>query len=91
MSNNEWRTLAIFFLVVLLWTTGTWTKLDATTACLIGASLLFFPKFGVLNWSDANKGISWQVVFICGGGVSLGHILMETGAATWVANSIFTL
>ncbi|MBG0753262.1 MULTISPECIES: SLC13 family permease [Pectobacterium] len=89
MSNNEWRTLAIFFLVVLLWTTGTWTKLDATTACLIGASLLFFPKFGVLNWSDANKGISWQVVFICGGGVSLGHILMETGAATWVANSIF--
>lgn len=90
MTAAEWRALAIFLLVVGLWVSQQWTKLDTTLVCLLGACLLFFPKIGVISWNDANKGVSWQVVMICGGGVSLGNVLMKTGAAKWIANSIFT-
>jgi solute carrier family 13 (sodium-dependent dicarboxylate transporter), member 2/3/5 len=65
------------------------TGLDTTVVCLLGACLLFLPRFGVIDWSDANKGVSWQVLPIAGGGVSLGDILLKTGAANWLANSIF--
>ncbi|WP_199175711.1 SLC13 family permease [Telmatospirillum siberiense] len=90
MTAAEWRTLVIFLAVVFLWATQTWTKLDTTLVCLLGACLLFFPRIGVIDWKDANKGVSWQVVMICGGGVSLGEMLMKTGAAKWMANGIFT-
>ena len=87
----EWRMLAVFLLITVLWTTQKWTNLDATVVCLLGDCLLFLPKFGVLTWSDANKEVSWQVILIAGGGVSLGEMLMKTGAAKWLASSIFKM
>lgn len=89
VTAAEWRALAIFVLVVGLWVSQPWTKLNTTLVCLLGACLMFFPKIGVIDWSDANKGVSWQVVMICGGGVSLGGVLMKTGAAKWIAEHIF--
>ena len=89
MSSAEWRALSVFVLVVVLWATGKWTKIDPTTACLAVSGLFFLPKFGVLDWNDANKGISWQIILIAGGGISLGDILMKTGAAKWLAVTIF--
>ncbi len=89
MSSAEWRALTVFVLVTCLWATQGLTGLDTTVVCLMGACLLFLPRFGVIDWSDANKGVSWQVLLIAGGGVSLGDILLKTGAANWLANSIF--
>ncbi|MGY3550671.1 sodium-dependent dicarboxylate transporter 2/3/5 [Bradyrhizobium sp. USDA 4472] len=89
MSSAEWRALIVFVLVTCLWATQGLTGLDTTVVCLMGACLLFLPGFGVMDWSDANKGVSWQVLLIAGGGVSLGDILLKTGAANWLANSIF--
>ena len=91
MSSAEWRALSVFLFVILFWATQNFTKLDTTVVCLLGACLLFLPKFGVLNWSDAHKGVSWQIVLVCGGGVSLGEMLMKTGAAKWLATSIFQI
>ena len=88
-TSAEWRALSVFIGVTLLWATQGFTKLDTTVVCLLGACLLFLPRFGVLDWNDANKGVSWQVLLVAGGGVSLGDILMKTGAAGWLANTIF--
>jgi anion transporter len=90
-TTAEWRMLAVFLLITVLWMTQNWTKLDATVVCLLGDCLLFLPKFGVLTWKEANKEVSWQVLLIAGGGVSLGEMLMRTGAAKWLASSIFKL
>jgi anion transporter len=89
VTPAEWRALAIFILVTLLWATQNLTRLDTTVVCLAGACLLFLPKLGVIDWNDANKGISWQIILVAGGGISLGEILMKTGAANWLATSIF--
>ena len=88
-SSAEWRALTVFILVTVAWATQGLTGLDTTVVCLAGACLLFLPHFGVMDWADANRGVSWQVLLVAGGGVSLGDILLKTGAANWLANSIF--
>ncbi|WP_456736182.1 SLC13 family permease [Bradyrhizobium sp. USDA 4459] len=85
----EWRTLVIFVLVVVGWVTQGWSKLDTTVICLTGAGLLFLPKLGVIDWADANRQISWQVILVSGGGITLGDLLIKTGAADWLAVEIF--
>jgi len=89
ITANEKRALFVFLLVVGMWVTGGITKINPTIACLAGCIILFLPKIGFLSWKDADKGISWQVIFVAGGGISLGDILMKTGAAKWLAVTIF--
>jgi solute carrier family 13 (sodium-dependent dicarboxylate transporter), member 2/3/5 len=89
ITSAEWRALLVFVIVTALWATQGITRLDTTVICLAGACVLFLPKFGVIDWNDANKGVSWQVVLVAGGGISLGDILMQTGAAAWLANTVF--
>lgn len=90
MSAEEKRTLAVFIGVIVFWMTGEWTKIDVLVTCLVGVVMLFLPKFGVLKWSDAQKGVSWQIVLVAGGGIAMGDILMKTGAAKWLAVTIFS-
>jgi len=88
-TGDEKKALFVFTLVVGLWATGGWTKIDTTIACLAGCIILFLPKIGFLSWKDAEKGISWQIIFVAGGGIGLGEILMKSGAAKWLAVTIF--
>ena len=86
---DEKKSVIVFFIVVVLWVAGGWIKVDPTIACLVGVCLLFLPKIGFLTWDDANKQISWSVLMVTGGGISLGDILVGTGAAKWLAVTIF--
>ncbi|HWR40766.1 MAG TPA: DASS family sodium-coupled anion symporter, partial [Patescibacteria group bacterium] len=91
LSSVEKRAMLVFGLVVTLWATGGWTKIDPTIAALAGIILFFIPKFGFMTWADVNKNMSWQLIFVAGGGISLGLILMKTGAAKWFAVTIFSM
>ena len=90
MSGNEKRALFVFLVVTAMWVTGDWTRIDVTISALAGCFLLYLPKLGFLTWDDAVKGVSWQVVFVAGGGISLGAMMMKTGAAKWLAVTILT-
>ncbi len=90
VSTMEKKALGVFILTILLWVFGDRFGIDSTTACLLGASLLFFPFINVLTWDDVKHSISLSVVFICSGGISLGAAMSSTGAASWVAESLFS-
>ena len=89
MSYAETYTLVIFIGVVILWATGSITKIDTTIACMIATIPLFFPKIGVMNWKEASPHVSYDVLLITGGGLSLGTLLMTSGAAKWMAATAF--
>lgn len=89
MTSPEWRTLFVFLLVVALWATGGITKMDTTVACYLGVSLLFLPKFGVIKWKDTNRDSAYHILMMSGGALAVGEFLMKTGAAKWLANSVF--
>jgi len=91
LTSVEKRAMIVFLLVVFLWATGGWTNIDPTTAALGGILLFFLPKFGFMTWDDVHKNMSWSLIFIAGGGISLGVILMKTGAAKWFAVTIFDM
>ncbi len=91
ITAPEVRVAVIMALTVLLWITGSWTKLDINVVCIATVSLFFCPVIGVLDWESTSKSVSWSVLLICGGGLSLGGILMQTGAAKWIALNIFNL
>lgn len=89
MSPNEIRCMIIFGITVVLWVFGEQLHVDSTTACLAGACLLCIPRLGFLNWKDCKENIGWNVLFIAGGGISLGSMMKTSGAADYIANSIF--
>ncbi|WP_183102157.1 SLC13 family permease [Gibbsiella quercinecans] len=89
MSADEWKSCLIFLFVVLLWMTGSITKIDTTIAAIIGVCLMFL--FGVINWADASKTAAFQFMLIMGGGFIIADLLIVTGAAKWVATSLFSL
>ncbi len=89
MSYAETYTLIVFICVVVLWATGSVTKIDTTIACMIATVPLFFPKIGVMTWKEASPHVSYDVLLITGGGLSLGTLLMTSGAAKWMAATAF--
>jgi anion transporter len=89
ITGAEWRTLSVFVLVVALWATGGWTKIDTTVACFLGASLLFIPKFGVITWKDTNRDSAYHILMVSGGALAMGEFLLKTGAAKWLALKVF--
>jgi len=91
LTSIEKRAMSVFALVVVLWATGGWTDIDPTTAALAGILFFFLPKFGFMTWDDVHKNMSWSLIFIAGGGISLGLILTKTGAAKWLAVTIFKM
>ena len=51
-------------------------------------ALLFLPGIGVMTWKEAQPRIPWGTVVLFGVGISLGTALLQTKAATWLANLI---
>ena len=50
-------------------------------AMLLGAVLVLFPKYGVLEWSEAE--IPWHLLIFSAGAYAGGLALDDTGAAEW--------
>lgn len=86
ITLTEYKTIAVFLLVAVLWATGNMTKIDTTVSCLVGAGL--FYVLGVVQWKDFNNTAAFQILLIMGGGFAAAEFLFSTGAAKWMAISI---
>ncbi|WP_110954840.1 SLC13 family permease [Anaerosinus massiliensis] len=91
IRKSEKNVFIIFLGTILLWIFGENFGLDSTTVCLLSACILCLPKVGCLDWKECQASISLNVVFVCSGGISLGAAMSDTGAANWLADSIFSL
>ncbi|HOE09828.1 MAG TPA: DASS family sodium-coupled anion symporter [bacterium] len=46
---------------------------------------------GVVNWRDYQTNIDWGVVWLYAGAIIFGRVLMQTGAAYWLAQTVLRL
>ena len=48
-------------------------------------------RCGVINWSGIAKNTDWGVLLLFGGGITLSSILVQTGAAGFLADQVSSL
>lgn len=89
-SPAERTTLIVVLVMVALWLTESWHGLEIATVTVIGALVLTAPGIGVLSWKDGLKAVSWNLIIFVGAALVLGEALIESGAAKWIIEQLFT-
>ncbi|MCI1820892.1 MAG: anion permease [Megasphaera sp.] len=90
ISRDEKYTLVVFILTLILWALDSYTNLSVIIVGLFAVIILLLPVFGVMSWKEAQKKVPWNVFVLYGGGLSLGAVLVTSGAAKWIANTCFS-
>jgi len=89
MKASELKLLLLSVTLIGFWATeGILHKFDTSTTTITAVALMFMPGFGILNWKDAQTRIPWGTIVLFGIGISLGTALLQTNAATWLANIV---
>ncbi len=96
MTREQWIVAAIMGLVIFMWITD-----KSLIRSLFGFSLglggiaiagtVIYMLMGFTTWKDYEEGVSWGVVILYAGAISLGSLFKATGAATWLADTIMTV
>ena len=86
MRASDWLTILIFALTIVGWVTLSNT-LGLGVIAIGGAAA--FLVLGLVRWEDINSGVNWGVVLLYAAAISLGVEMKATGAAEWVADSVF--
>ena len=87
MSTAEKIVLAVFIGALLLWSTSSFTKLNATLVALMGVSVMLITE--VLTWKDIldDKG-PWDTLMWMGGLVGMASFLNTLGFIPWFAKTV---
>ena len=93
LTRDEKKAIAIFSLVLALWMTDIFhmrwfgVEISAPFAALLGAVIVLLPRYGVLQWSEAE--IPWHLLIFSAGAYAGGLALDDTGAAAWGVKALF--
>lgn len=94
MSDKEKRISIIFAVTILLWTSELWYKavglpatLDANTTAILSVLMMLSPYIGIGNWKSITANVNGATILLFGAGISLGEIMLKTGAALWLAKT----
>ena len=87
MQRTEKTMLFVFILILVLWVTGEWNKIDATVVAFIGVSVMLIT--GVIGWNDVlgEKG-AWDALIWFGGLVMMASQLNNLGFMKWLATTV---
>ena len=96
MTSQQKLVAGIMALVVFLWITDKSLVKD-----LLGFSLglggiaisgaVLYMLFGLTSWKDYEDKVSWGVIVLYAGCISLGIVFKNTGASSWFADQIMNL
>jgi anion transporter len=91
MKTSEKKLLALTLILIGFWATeGVLHKFDTSTTTITAVALMFMPGIGIMTWKEAQPKIPWGTIILFGVGISLGTALLQTQAATWLANIVVT-
>lgn len=87
VKPEEYRAIAIFVTVLLLWATDKQHGINQTTVAFLGAVVALMPKIGVVKWNDVD--IPWHLLLFSAGAYTLGAGLDATGLPGTMVNAVF--
>ncbi len=76
MTKNEFKSIAIFVGVLVMWVTESWHGVSAEVVVLIGAIIALMPGIGVVKWNDVD--IPWHLMLFSAGAYVIGSGLNAT-------------
>lgn len=87
MSTAEKIVLGVFIGALLLWSTSSFTKMNATLVALMGVCVMLITE--VLTWQDIldDKG-PWDTLMWMGGLVGMAGFLNKLGFIPWFAKTV---
>jgi sodium-dependent dicarboxylate transporter 2/3/5 len=89
MKGSEIKLLVLSLTLIGFWATeGVLHKFDTSTTTITAVALMFMPGIGIMTWKEAQPKIPWGTVILFGVGISLGTALLQTKAATWLADIV---
>lgn len=93
LTFAEKKAMAVFGLVLFLWMTDIFhlrwfgVEITAPFAALLGAVVVLMPRWGILQWAEAD--IPWHLLIFSAGAYAGGLALDDTGAAEWGVRRLF--
>lgn len=88
MRGEEFRAIAIFVTVLLLWATDKQHGINQTAVAFLGAVVALMPKIGIVKWNDVD--IPWHLLLFSAGAYTLGAGLDATGLPGTAVNAAFS-
>ena len=76
MTVEEFKSIAIFVGVLIMWVTESWHGVSAEVVVLIGAIIALTPGIGVVTWNDGD--IPWHLMLFSAGAYVIGSGLNAT-------------
>lgn len=88
MTFQEYKAIAIFVAVLILWATDKQHGISQTTVAFAGAVVALLPKIGIVNWNEVD--IPWHLMLFSAGAYTLGVGLDATGLPKTIVDTSFT-
>jgi anion transporter len=90
MTKIEIYTLIVFVATLALWATDKFHKLNSTHVAILSVIAMIAPgPQQIMTWKEAERKVPWNVFIVYGAGLSMGSVLVSSGAAKWIAETFF--
>jgi len=90
MSSKEIYALVVFLSTLFLWATDKLHGLNTALVALLAVTAMIAPvPTQLMTWKEAERKVPWNVFIVYGAGLSMGSLLVKTGAAAWLASTFF--
>jgi len=87
MKVNEYKSIAIFVVVLILWATDKQHGISQTAVAFMGAVVALLPGIGVVKWNDVD--IPWHLMLFSAGAYTLGAGLEATDLPASMVDALF--
>ncbi len=80
------KAIVILVITLIAWIASSFiTGLDATMVTIIALAVMMLPGLDLINFKEVQQQVPWDIVIIIGAIISLGMVVMQTGAAKAMA------
>ncbi|MFA5420053.1 MAG: SLC13 family permease [Bacteroidales bacterium] len=84
---QEYKSAALFILILLFWSTDKYHGISPTAIAFIGAIVALLPRIGILNWNEVD--IPWHLMLFSAGAYTLGAGFKVTDLPALSVNAAF--